>query len=57
MMKLKQKISGCFRTLKGGEQFSRIKSIFSTLSKQGINILEGIEKIQNAKLELNLLPP
>ena len=57
MMKLKQKISGGFRTLVGGEEFSRIKSIFSTLSKQGINILGGIKKIQNSELELGLIPP
>ncbi len=57
MMKLKQKISGGFRTLEGGEEFSRIKSIFSTLSKLGINILEGIKKIQNSELDLGLIPP
>jgi len=57
MMKLKQKISGGFRTSEGGEEFSRIKSIFSTLSKLGINILEGIKKIQNSELELGLIPP
>ncbi len=57
MMKLKQKISGGFRTSEGGEEFSRIKSIFSTLSKLGINILEGIKKIQNSELDLGLIPP
>ena len=57
MMKLKQKISGGFRTLEGGEEFSRIKSIFSTLSKLDINILEGIKKIQNSELKLGLIPP
>ena len=57
MMKLKQKISGCFRTTDGGSQFSRIKSVFSTLSKQGINILEGIKKIQKSELELGLASP
>jgi len=50
MMKVKQKISGCFQTLEGGYCFSKIKSIFSTLSKQGMNILEGIAKIQNKEL-------
>ena len=57
MMKLKQKISGGFRTMDGGEQFSRIKTLFSTLSKQGINILEGIKKIQTSELELGLASP
>ena len=57
MMKLKQKISGGFRTKEGSEEFSRTKSIFSTLSKLGINILEGIKKIQNSELSLGLIPP
>ncbi len=57
MMKLKQKISGGFRTTEGSKLFSRAKTIFSTLSKQGINILEGIKKIQNSELNIGLSPP
>ncbi|MCK9400535.1 MAG: transposase, partial [Bacteroidales bacterium] len=43
MIKLKQKISGCFRTRKGAEVFCRIRSYISTIRKQGYNILDSIQ--------------
>jgi len=43
MAKLKQKISGCFRGPDGGEIFSRIRGYVSTLRKNDLNILEGIQ--------------
>jgi transposase len=40
MMKLRMKISGCFRTLEGAQIFARLRSVVSTARKQGVNILQ-----------------
>jgi transposase len=45
MMKLKQKISGCFRSPDGALMFCRIRSYLSTLRKQGVNIWDAIVEI------------
>lgn len=42
MMKVKQKISGCFRTLKGAENFAIIRGFISTKRKQNINVFDAI---------------
>jgi transposase len=42
MMKLKQKISGCFRTEEGAVLFCRIRGYLSTLRKQNHNILDAL---------------
>lgn len=39
MMKVKQKISGCFRTSRGANMFCRIRTYISTVHKQGAQIL------------------
>ena len=43
MMKVQQKVSGCFRTTAGAQVFARIRSYLSTLRKNSKNILDGIK--------------
>lgn len=45
MMKLKQKISGGFRSVAGAQQFGRIRGYISTLKKQGLNVLEALRQV------------
>jgi transposase len=42
MMKVRMKISGCFRTLEGAQTFARLRSVVSTARKQGANILKTL---------------
>jgi transposase len=44
MMKLKQKISGCFRTETGAKNFATLRTVLSTARKQGWNILDTLTK-------------
>jgi len=44
MIRVQQKISGCFRTEKGAAHFARLRSYISTARKQGRNILQSIEQ-------------
>jgi transposase len=45
MMKLKQKISGGFRSGEGARIFCRIRGYLSTLKKQGHNLLDALERV------------
>lgn len=45
MMKVQQKISGCFRSKEGAKYFCRIRGFISTVKKQGKNVLQMIEKV------------
>jgi len=42
MMKLRQKISGGFRSLEGASDFATIRSFLSTAKKQGWKILDAL---------------
>jgi transposase/uncharacterized coiled-coil protein SlyX len=43
MMKVKQKISGCFRTPEGAERFCRIRGYISTARKNNVGAIEAIQ--------------
>lgn len=45
MIKVKQKISGCFRTLRGANLFARIRSYLSTCRKQGHNLWDACRRL------------
>lgn len=42
MAKVKQKISGCFRSLKGAQVFARVRGYVSTSRKHSLNVFDAI---------------
>ena len=53
MMKVKQKISGCFRSLDGALDFAVIRSFISTAKKQGWNVIKALT--QDAQIHITAL--
>ena len=49
MCKVKQKISGCFRTLDGANTFFTIRSYLQTMKKQNANLLACLTSVFNAQ--------
>lgn len=45
MMKVRQKISGCFRTMKGAQDFCIIRGFLSSCRKNKVNLFQGIFKV------------
>jgi transposase len=56
MMKVQQKVSGCFRTLPGAQSFCTIRSYLSTMQKQGVEVLDALKSVfQGAPLTPQLV--
>jgi transposase len=49
MLKLQQKIAGCFRTSDGANAFCRIRSYLSSARKQGFPLLSSLQRSLNGK--------
>ena len=45
MMKVQQKISGCFRSQSGAEDFCTIRGYISTMRKQGVRVWSALESV------------
>lgn len=55
MVKLQQKIGGCFRTEGGAGDFCRVRSYLSTARKQGHPLLPALKRVLAGK-PLPLVP-
>lgn len=54
MMKVHQKVSGCFRSTEGAENFAILRTVISTARKQGWNILQTLASQNPLALVLHL---
>jgi len=55
--KIKQKVSGCFRTLEGAKRFARIRGFISTARKQGRNVFNELVHALNGRSFVFQLTP
>jgi transposase len=49
MIKLRQKVSGCLRTLTGAEQFCAIRSYLATAAKHGVHFFEALTTLAEGR--------
>jgi transposase len=49
MIKIRQKVSGCLRTLAGAEQFCVIRSYLATTAKHGLGLLDALTRLTNGR--------
>ncbi len=45
MVKIRQKVSGTMRTLKGAQDFAAIRSYTATAAKHGITMLDALTRL------------
>jgi transposase len=57
MMKVQQKISGCFRSQQGADHFCHLRSYISTIRKQGLNVWEALGSLYKGDVLLPQLIP
>lgn len=57
MIKLKQKVSGSFRTKCGAQSFLAIRSFISTIQKQNKNVIQYINDVFNNTFNIHSLVP
>ena len=50
MTKIQQKISGCFRSMKGAQIFCRVRSYISTCKKNNVRASEALRLLFEGKL-------
>jgi transposase len=56
MIKLRQKVSGCLRTLTGAQQFCAIRSYLATAAKHGHHFFDTLVKLAEGRTWLPALP-
>ncbi len=49
MIKLQQKVSGCFRTFQGAQNFAAIRSFVSTVRKQNGSVINGLNSVMQKR--------
>jgi transposase len=50
MPKLKQKVSGCYRSLAGAQAYCSIRSYIGTLQKQSMNLMQALTMLFSARM-------
>ena len=45
MIKVRQKVSGCLRTITGARQFCTIRSYLATAAKHGLGFLDALTQL------------